>query len=136
MKPKMIEHPKLYLYANPWDLEPYYARHVGAMTREDLHSKADIAVQLALRDKEIADLKTQLADARAIQAELAEAYRREHEQIAPLLAAAVSAKAEPQGAPESNITPENQLPCQQCGAADHTATWHRAQGAPPKEGHK
>ena len=30
--------------------------------------------------------------------------------------------AEPQRA--HAITPENQLPCQRCGAADHTARWH------------
>lgn len=94
MKPKMVEHPKLYLDANPWDLEPHYSRHVGAMTREDLHSKADIAVQLALRDKEIADLNTQLTNERVLLAELSELYRREHEQIAPLLAAAARALVE------------------------------------------
>ena len=26
--------------------------------------------------------------------------------------------------PEPTVTPENQLPCQRCGAADHTARWH------------
>lgn len=28
---------------NPWELEPYYSRHVIAMTREELHGKSDIA---------------------------------------------------------------------------------------------
>ncbi len=101
MKPKMIECPKLYPDTNPWDVEPHYARHVGAMTRERLDSKADIAVQLAWRDQEIENLRTQLKDARCLQAELARVYREEHEQIAPLLAAA--AKAEPQGAPTSLV---------------------------------
>jgi hypothetical protein len=38
---------------HPWDLEPHYTRHVSAMTSEALHSKADIAIQLAWRDQEI-----------------------------------------------------------------------------------
>lgn len=52
----------------PWELEPHYSRHVGAMTSEGLHEKADIAFQLALRDKQIAEL----------QAELDDAYRNDH----------------------------------------------------------
>ena len=43
------------------DLEPYYIRHVAAMTAEGLHSKAAIAKELAYRDKRIADLERQLA---------------------------------------------------------------------------
>lgn len=39
---------------HPWDLEPYYSEHVSAMTSEGLHSKADIAQQLAWRDKQLA----------------------------------------------------------------------------------
>lgn len=35
----------------------YYCRHVSAMTAEGLHSKADIAAELAWRDREIARLK-------------------------------------------------------------------------------
>jgi len=42
------------------DLEPHYSKHVGAMTREALHSKADIAAELAWRDARIADLETKL----------------------------------------------------------------------------
>lgn len=41
----------------PWELEPHYSHHVGAMTAEGLHEKADIAFQLALRDKRIAELE-------------------------------------------------------------------------------
>lgn len=40
----------------PWDLEPYYSRHISAMTSEELHSKADIAAELAFRDKQIGAL--------------------------------------------------------------------------------
>lgn len=40
----------------PWALEPHYCRHVAAMTAEGLHSKADIAAQLALRDTVIVEL--------------------------------------------------------------------------------
>jgi len=44
----------------PWDLEPYYSRHISAMSSEALHSKADIATELAFRDKEIAALRLAL----------------------------------------------------------------------------
>ncbi len=40
----------------PWLLEPHYCKHIGAMTEEDLHSKAAIAEQLAWRDKTIETL--------------------------------------------------------------------------------
>ena len=40
----------------PWALEPHYCKHIGAMTSEDLYSKADIAEQLAWRDKTIETL--------------------------------------------------------------------------------
>jgi hypothetical protein len=45
---------KLYVTRKPWELEPYYSRHVAAMTAEGLHAKADIAAELAWRDKELA----------------------------------------------------------------------------------
>lgn len=38
------------------ELEPFYSRHVQAMTREDLHSKSDIAKELAYRDMRLARL--------------------------------------------------------------------------------
>ena len=44
----------------PWNLEPYYSAHVSAMTSEGLHSKADIAAELAFRDKELAALRLTL----------------------------------------------------------------------------
>lgn len=50
----------LYPDLKPWELEPHYSHHVGAMTSEGLHEKADIAFQLALRDKEIDLLRAQL----------------------------------------------------------------------------
>jgi hypothetical protein len=47
-------------------LEPYYSRHVSAMTelpgvQEGLHSKSDIAEQLAWRDQAIATLTAEVA---------------------------------------------------------------------------
>jgi hypothetical protein len=51
---------KKYPDLKPWDLEPYYCQHVSAMTSEGLHSKSDIAMQLAWRDKRIAELEEQL----------------------------------------------------------------------------
>lgn len=41
----------------------HFCRHVGAMTREGLHSKHDIAAELAWRDSEIARLTSELAEA-------------------------------------------------------------------------
>lgn len=41
----------------PWELEPHFARHMSAMTSEALHSKADIAMQLARRDQTIEALR-------------------------------------------------------------------------------
>jgi hypothetical protein len=42
-------------------LEPHYSRHVSAMTSEGLHSKSDIAAELAFRDKELTALRLTLA---------------------------------------------------------------------------
>ncbi|GAA0517592.1 hypothetical protein GCM10009414_29010 [Tatumella terrea] len=36
----------------------HYSRHISAMTREGLHSKSDIAAELAWRDARIAELET------------------------------------------------------------------------------
>jgi hypothetical protein len=38
-------------------LEPHYGKHVSAMTGEGLHSKSDIAAELAWRDQQIIRLK-------------------------------------------------------------------------------
>ena len=40
--------------------EQYYLDHIMAMTGEDLHSKSDIAAELAHRDIEIANLKEEV----------------------------------------------------------------------------
>jgi hypothetical protein len=48
---------KLYGCSNLHTLEPYYSRHVAAMTEEGLHSKSDIAAELAFRDKEMERLR-------------------------------------------------------------------------------
>src|SRR5579885_2015193 len=42
-----------------WKLGEHYARHVQAMTVEGLHSKSDIAAELAVRDAEIERLTRQ-----------------------------------------------------------------------------
>lgn len=60
----VAEYPTL----NPSDLEPYYARHVAAMTAEGLHAKADIAAQLAWRDQKLAELKVELLALRSAHA--------------------------------------------------------------------
>ncbi len=40
----------------------YYIRHIMAMTGEGLHSKSDIAAELAFRDAVIDDLLDQVAE--------------------------------------------------------------------------
>ena len=47
---------KLYLKHNPSELQPWFAEHMDAMTSENLHSKGDIAMELAYRDKQIHNL--------------------------------------------------------------------------------
>lgn len=42
------------------DAGNYYCKHVSAMTGEKLHSKSDIAAELAHRDYEIDKLKSQV----------------------------------------------------------------------------
>lgn len=48
---------KQYADRDPQALEPWYSRHVGAMTAEGLHGKAHIAAELAYRDKRITELE-------------------------------------------------------------------------------
>lgn len=43
----------------PQDLEPDFTRHLTAMTAEGLHMKADIACELAWRDRRIAELEAE-----------------------------------------------------------------------------
>ena len=50
-------------------LEPYYSAHVSAMTTEGLHSKSNIAAELAFRDQEIARLRAALEAVRAVAAD-------------------------------------------------------------------
>jgi len=47
---------KLYAVRNPYELQPWFFRHMEAMTAENLHSKGDIAMELAWRDKQIHNL--------------------------------------------------------------------------------
>ncbi len=53
---------KLYPPQDPSALEPHYSRHVSAMTTERLDGKAEIAEQLAWRDKRIAELEAELEE--------------------------------------------------------------------------
>lgn len=62
----MSDEKKLYNQVSPHDLEPEYTQHVMAMTSEKLHYKADIAMELAYRDKQIAALEKRLAEADTI----------------------------------------------------------------------
>ena len=72
------------LYGNGYfalaDLEPYYSRHVSAMTTEGLRHKSSIAGELAVRDRMIAELD--------------EARRASHSTIATLLDSLARAEKE------------------------------------------
>lgn len=50
-----------YAERDPMELEPYFSRHMQAMTAENLHSKAAIAEELAYRDQKIERLERELA---------------------------------------------------------------------------
>lgn len=82
---------KRYPPQDPIALGHYYHRHVNALTAERLDGKTEIAEQLAWRDQTIEGLRSELANARALLTELSALYHKEHEQIAPLLAAAARA---------------------------------------------
>lgn len=53
---------KLYAERNIIDLGEYYTKHISAMTEEKLHSKSDIAAELAFRDAEIDRLRNKLIE--------------------------------------------------------------------------
>ena len=55
--PDCHHQPTYPLNLKPWELEPHYSKHVADMTAEALHDKSDIALQLAWRDKKLADLQ-------------------------------------------------------------------------------
>lgn len=61
---------KLYAERDYDEIEPYRMKHVMAMTAEGLHSKSDIADELAYRDKVIAEQAEQLTAAKQRIAEL------------------------------------------------------------------
>ena len=44
---------KLYAKRIPSELQPWFSQHMEAMTAENLHSKGEIAMELAWRDKQI-----------------------------------------------------------------------------------
>ena len=50
LDPSLAPPEKLYAERSPRDLEPFYHRHVAAMTAEGLHDKSAIAAELAHRD--------------------------------------------------------------------------------------
>src|SRR5690606_32041610 len=56
MKVGRIKFGPLYADRDPSKLEPWYSQHVSAMTAEGLHSKSDIAAELAHRDRQIREL--------------------------------------------------------------------------------
>lgn len=75
---------------HPWDLEPYYSRHVAAMTAEGLHAKSAIAEQLAWRDKQLAESERRLTDADSAYRNLFERYTESERKLAESVAAHAS----------------------------------------------
>lgn len=51
---------KLYAERRAINLEPHFSAHMDAMTSEGLHSKFDIAKELAWRDMEIERLRAEI----------------------------------------------------------------------------
>lgn len=59
----------------PWDMDDaggHYCRHVSAMTTENLHSKADIAEELAWRDMQLAKLRKRMTESESVEVRLRE----------------------------------------------------------------
>lgn len=56
----MPKYPEL----KPWELEPQFSEHMLALTVEKLHSKGDIAAQLAWRDRQIAEQNIEITELR------------------------------------------------------------------------
>jgi len=82
------------LYGNGYfalaDLEPYYSRHVSAMTTEGLRHKSSIAGELAVRDRMIAELDAAKRAAHSTIATLLESLARaekERDQLGSMCAA-------------------------------------------------
>lgn len=61
-RPKAPPAPPLYTHRDREGLGQHYMNHVLHMTREGLHSKADIAAELAHRDKVIEELVDSIKD--------------------------------------------------------------------------
>lgn len=68
----------LYAERDAQELEPWFSRHLSAMTGEALHSKSDIACELAFRDAAIAELKAEnrALSNRAIDCEMSWTHER------------------------------------------------------------
>jgi len=60
MKVGRIKLGPLYADRDPGELEPWYSRHVNAMTAEGLYAKSAIAAELAYRDRQIKELSDAL----------------------------------------------------------------------------
>lgn len=115
-----------YAERNPRQLEPHYTAHVIAMMREDLHSKSDIAAELAWRDQRL-----QEATNRALVAEqeldavrsklfaldlrdrnhvsMIQGYQKEMQQLRSLLVAPTIQQAHDMGAKGASPTEAERL---------------------------
>ena len=61
MNPTDTENHLLYRNRNPRDLGAWYLNHLNSMTSENLVEKAEIATELAARDKDLFDFRFLLA---------------------------------------------------------------------------
>lgn len=85
---KKTSDPKQYAKRDPVALDKlgnYYCRHVSAMTGEGLHSKSDIAAELAFRDAEIDRLKDEVDEASRRRDRKPESRIRDHVVLDPVL---------------------------------------------------
>jgi len=80
----MSKEPNLYAKRDPMDLDKkgdHYYKHINHMTREDLHSKSDIACELAYRDIRIEELEAKLETERKKRKALKRYWTMQHEVV-------------------------------------------------------
>lgn len=92
---------KLYADRDPCELEPYYSRHVEAMTAEGLRSKAAIAEELAYRDQQIERLNDWIVELNGFRSAAASCIKS-GERWTPTMQAAFDRSERPETAGESD----------------------------------
>ena len=80
---------KLYAVRDPEEQGEWFVRHMSAMTKENLHSKAEIAEELAHRDIRIEALEAEIKRLTISLAAAKGCVSQQHEDIAKLRAAVI-----------------------------------------------